>query len=290
MGLSMEARMLRMEGLMESFMQERGATVTPRMSMERDDSIGESFQSDFTMLGASEASFPNFTNGRQASFQAESLPTVCVGSRSFPFPNPTDYQKSVDFFFADLTHYYHCLNEADFRMKSEKMLAGRQIPPVHSSFLALNYMVLACVNIALETQATLHCKPSGWQWFQAADDLVGKKLMAGHSDFNLIQYLILKSAYLVSADEPNAAYNAIGTACRLCFQSGLHQQSSWRNHTPFEIHMRQRVFWTVYLLDKTISLSCGRPYCIRDSDIDIEQPAYIVDKVRESSLSLSIVF
>ncbi|KAF2641039.1 hypothetical protein P280DRAFT_300354 [Massarina eburnea CBS 473.64] len=67
-------------------------------------------------------------------------------------------------------------------------------------------------------------------------------------------------------------------ACRLCFQSGLHQQSSWRNHTPFEIHMRQRVFWTAYFFDRRISLSCGRPYCIRESDIDMEQPTYLCDR------------
>ncbi len=81
------------------------------------------------------------------------------------------------------------------------------------------------------------------------------------------------------ADKPNAAYNTIGAAGRLCFQLGLHQQSSWRSHTPFEIHMRQRIFWTLYFLDRSISLSCGRPYCIREADIDIEQPLYLSDWV-----------
>lgn len=93
--------------------------------------------------------------------------------------------------------------------------------------------------------------------------------------------LTVQAAYLTSADIPNAAYNAIGLACRLCFQFGLHQQSSWRNYTPFEIHMRQRIFWTAYILDRKISLSCGRPYCIREPGIDIEQPAYLPDRVGE---------
>jgi hypothetical protein len=87
---------------------------------------------------------------------------------------------------------------------------------------------------------------------------------------------------------PNAAYNAIGLGCRLGFQFGLHQQSSWRNHTPFEIHMRQRIFWTAYFLDRKISLSCGRPYCIREPGIDIEQPTYLSDRVSE--LRVAAVF
>jgi hypothetical protein len=46
--------------------------------------------------------------------------------------------------------------------------------------------------------------------------------------------------------------------------------------------MRQRIFWTAYVLDREVSLSCGRPYGIRESSIDIEQPAYLFDKVSES--------
>ncbi|KAL1853090.1 hypothetical protein VTK73DRAFT_9106 [Phialemonium thermophilum] len=42
--------------------------------------------------------------------------------------------------------------------------------------------------------------------------------------------------------------------------------------------MRQRLFWTVYFLDRRISLSCGRPYAIRDSDVDVDLPAWIDDK------------
>lgn len=80
------------------------------------------------------------------------------------------------------------------------------------------------------------------------------------------------------ADKGDAAYSIMGIATRLCFQAGLHHQSSWRTYTPFEIHMRQRIFWTVYFLDRRISLSCGRPYSLREADIDIEQPAYLYDK------------
>jgi hypothetical protein len=43
--------------------------------------------------------------------------------------------------------------------------------------------------------------------------------------------------------------------------------------------MRQRVFWTVYFTDRRISLSCGRPYGMRDLDIKVEHPAWLYDKV-----------
>ena len=32
-------------------------------------------------------------------------------------------------------------------------------------------------------------------------------------------------------------------------------------------------------MDRQIALSCGRPYTLRDSDIDVEHPAWIADRV-----------
>ncbi|KAF2641040.1 hypothetical protein P280DRAFT_398970 [Massarina eburnea CBS 473.64] len=211
LGLSMEARMARIEGMMDTLLHERGATLTPRMSMEREDTVSDIMQSDTTMQGLGESFFPNLVHTRHLSFKnespdrarqslsmampytgAESPATICVGSRSFPFPNPTEYQKCINFFFADLSHYYPCVNEAEFRTRSEKMLTAPSVQPADVCFLALNYIILACAEITLNTQPTLQCKPSGWQWFQAADELVGKKALGGQGDLSLIQHLILK--------------------------------------------------------------------------------------------------
>ncbi len=93
--------------------------------------------------------------------------------------------------------------------------------------------------------------------------------------------------YLMHADKSSAAYNAIGIACRLSFQFGLHNQPRWDQRCdPFSIHMRQRVFWTVYFVDRRIALSCGRPYGIRDSDIRVEKPAWLHDKASEPFIML----
>lgn len=34
--------------------------------------------------------------------------------------------------------------------------------------------------------------PPGWQWFRAADDLVGKQKTSGQADLPLLQFLILE--------------------------------------------------------------------------------------------------
>lgn len=83
------------------------------------------------------------------------------------------------------------------------------------------------------------------------------------------------------AGRSNAAYHAIGLACRMCYQLGLHRQDQWESLcSPYEMHMRQRLIWTVYFVDRRVSLSCGRPYSMLDGHLHVEKPLQIDDKVR----------
>ncbi|KAL5447334.1 hypothetical protein PMIN07_009661 [Paraphaeosphaeria minitans] len=303
LGLSMEARMARIESMMDSLILERARTATPRTSMERDAAAGDRLHADFLMQIAGEATMSAFPPMAEGDLDFENAPgrlrhsisavspassadaaaTIRVGHNTLAFPNPAEYQRYLDIFFEDIAPYFPCVNELEFRINSEKLLSAPAIQADHVSLLALNYIVFACSDIATSfdtASSTLQVSYPGWQWFRAADELVSKRKMSGQVDLCLIQFLALEAVYLMYADKGNAAYSIIGQACRNCFLAGLHQQSSssWRTYTPFEIHMRQRIFWTVYFLDRRISLSCCRPYSIRESDIDIEQPAYLYDK------------
>ncbi|KAL1610215.1 hypothetical protein SLS60_001880 [Paraconiothyrium brasiliense] len=166
LGLSIEARMARVEAMMESLMLERGMTVTPRISMERDAAASERLHADFLMQIAGEASsFPPIAEGdldfesgpgriRQSiaavspSNIADSAATLRVGTKTFAFPNPTEYQSYLDVFFDDIAPYYPCINELEFRISSEKMLSAPVLQAHHVSLLALNYIVFACSDIA----------------------------------------------------------------------------------------------------------------------------------------------
>lgn len=203
--------MARLEGMMETLIQERAATLTPRGSMERDEAVSDSVQSDIVMLPAGDAFNPSLPRVRHSSFKVESperirhslsggspqssadFPSaIRMGSKSFAFPTPVDYQKYLDFFFNDLNPYYPCVNEAEFRMRSDKMLATRPLPANDICFLALHYVIFACVDIAGETSNAAHNKPPGWQWFQLASDLVGNRVLSGHGDLSLVQTTILE--------------------------------------------------------------------------------------------------
>lgn len=69
---------------------------------------------------------------------------------------------------------------------------------------------------------------------------------------------------------------------------GLHDNRRWRRLFGDDIERPQRIFWTLYYVDRRISLSCGRPYGIRDSDIHVEEP--MVGYSPDVSLCLPIPF
>lgn len=149
-----------------------------------------------------------------------------------------------------------------------------------SCFLALHYIIFAVADMLVDISAPEdRPRTPGWKWWLAADELVGKQKISGRGDLSLVQFLVFEAFYLAHADRPDAAYNIAGLMCRLCFQFGLHQQSLWiEERNSYAFHMKQRIFWVAYFVDRRISMSVGRPHCMRDIDIEVDLPAYICDR------------
>jgi hypothetical protein len=119
----------------------------------------------------------------------------------------------------------------------------------------------------------------GWYEVSRADHLLSHATWFGKGNFLTIQCLILKSLYFLYLDRCNISYDSLGNAVRLCYQIGLHNESSWHSSSSFEIIMRQRVFWSLFCLDRNISLVCGAPYLIRESDFRVSLPPRIDDRL-----------
>ena len=92
-----------------------------------------------------------------------------------------------------------------------------------------------------------------------------------------LQTLIIKVLYLLYAQEHTATYTAISDAVRVCYLIGLHVQSLL-DTSPFELHMRQRIFWSLYCLERNVAQVCGMPHLLRDSEILVEMPVAFDDR------------
>jgi hypothetical protein len=101
---------------------------------------------------------------------------IRIGTRTLPFPSPAQYNEYLDFFFEDINACHPCVNESDFRKRSEHMLATPQLGREMSCFLSLHYIIFACADILRHfTEADDENElASGLQWYHAADELVGR--------------------------------------------------------------------------------------------------------------------
>jgi hypothetical protein len=86
------------------------------------------------------------------------------------------------------------------------------------------------------------------------------------------------------------AYNAIRTACTAVLQQNLHQQSTWTDLNPEQLYWQLCVFWNVYIADRTISISCGRPASFHKDDISIETCEEVYNRVRKTISFLRALF
>ncbi|KAH6629184.1 hypothetical protein C7974DRAFT_182614 [Boeremia exigua] len=295
LGLSMEARMSRIEVMMEALLQERAMYAASNGNPERDDT-GSDIPMSLPLVDPINPALSFLSQPPHDSQPQDAIDpllgtdttTIRFGGQSFVFPVPTVYQNHIDTFFRELQVCHPCIDEHLFRTRSVKMLAEAKVHPDNACFLALNYIIFALHAASTEgTRPGSDDKLAGWHWLQLADDVIGKRQFYGQGDISLAQFLFLKAIYCTLVDQPGLAYSSIGSASSYVLQQGLNRQASLHEAGVWESFERLRVFWNILIADRRISLSCGRPYTIRDTDIDVERPSNFYQRGIAPNLQLS---
>lgn len=63
----------------------------------------------------------------------------------------------------------------------------------------------------------------------------------------------------------------VGSAIRLAIGLGLHAPNASAKELPMDVQeYRKRIFWSLYMADRVVSISLGRPLGIRDDDIEVD--------------------
>lgn len=91
-----------------------------------------------------------------------------------------------------------------------------------------------------------------------------------------VQTLGLLSYFQASSNCVSRAWDLIGQALRNATDLGLHRQldpASEFAAAPEDAELRRRVWWCVYLLDRMLCVSLGRPLGIEDVSIDASLPS-----------------
>ncbi|KAI1387013.1 fungal-specific transcription factor domain-containing protein [Hypoxylon trugodes] len=107
-------------------------------------------------------------------------------------------------------------------------------------------------------------------------------------DIDCVQSLLLLAMY--GSHEPQYVdmWYTVGLALRLAVGIDLHRQEAIEGCNVLEAEMRKRLWWSVYVMDRSMSVALGRPLGIQDSDITMPLPESLTDD-QLSNLELPIV-
>ncbi|CAH0058694.1 unnamed protein product [Clonostachys solani] len=148
----------------------------------------------------------------------------------------------------------------------------RQSISENPSWQALLSAVLASgCRAALSAETAEAFKKSGqeaWGYFQNALSFESC-IMHGSTDLMAVQAIAIMTIFAQGLSSPQRLeYTLSSNAARLAQSVALnrHPPPDW-GLSEEEQRDRNRVFWVIYCLDRTISLRCGRPAVISDDDI-----------------------
>lgn len=89
-----------------------------------------------------------------------------------------------------------------------------------------------------------------------------------------LQAVVAVLLFLVSMMRYSTASRLEGLAVRMAFQLGLHRCPF--RYSAFSVNdarLRQRLFWSIYCIDRYICQSLGLPLAISDNDVDVCYPS-----------------
>ncbi|KAL4742324.1 fungal-specific transcription factor domain-containing protein [Aspergillus similis] len=99
-----------------------------------------------------------------------------------------------------------------------------------------------------------------------------------------VEAMTLLVVYHLRSASSQGVWYMIGLAMRTAIDLGLHRKANEINLDPITAQMRRRLFWTVYYLERVVSVSLGRPFSIADRHIDLPLPVDVDDDVRDPAL------
>lgn len=98
-----------------------------------------------------------------------------------------------------------------------------------------------------------------------------------------VETLAYVGYFFQNINRRDAAYLYIGLALRMAINLGLHQESPATSKlSELEKEHHRRVFWSIYSLDRILSLKSGYPVAILDEDIGVKMPSQLPGEPAES--------
>lgn len=98
------------------------------------------------------------------------------------------------------------------------------------------------------------------------------------NDLDTIKILLFLCIYSYFEPQGIHTWNLFGLLIRAASTLGLNQNDKSNDSNTVELEMRNRLFWSIYNMDRLLSISLGRPVSIDEMDIDVDLPKSVLEE------------
>ncbi|CAG8890278.1 unnamed protein product [Penicillium egyptiacum] len=238
-----------------------------------------------SMNAAAEPSFIGATSGFSLSRLVEGIlsesmltervrdnDTTVSGQTPMPEQSEATDQEDVlvDTFFQRVHPRYPFLDEVSLRDLFRQTTRDKD-HNAHNLFLL--YMVYAIAARTIQLHPEMRRCTSPETYFTRALRHIDSALAS--QSLQRVQALLLIAVYLLRTPSNVSnlgSWHIIGLAIRHAVEMGLHRNlrdSRARQLNEDDLNLRNRVFWSAYVLDRAVSLTLGRPFALAEHEIDV---------------------
>ncbi|KAJ5612215.1 hypothetical protein N7510_005409 [Penicillium lagena] len=208
------------------------------------------------------------------------LTLVKKALEGFPSANVAEFLVACFFRHSEANYYF--MNRVQFQERLNRLYldglhADSESDP---SLIALALMVFAMgsqfahlqtSNMRQTTPPTsVHKQGPGMVFYLKAKfllpDIITQCTLEG------IQVCFLTALFLLPSNSTDLSYVYHGMAMKMAIASGLHRKTSGGDLDPIDIEVRNRLWWSLYVSERRLSIILDRPETIKEEDIDTPFP------------------
>ncbi|KAH6667419.1 fungal-specific transcription factor domain-containing protein [Halenospora varia] len=225
-------------------------------------------------IGVMYASRPSSPSGHRVArkgtrSQNKHLTDICS------LPSEERTCELISQYFQDTGLLFPYIHEGSFWETYENMRSSN-FRRMRRSWLGLLNMVMALATsttINAESSAETRARESN-VYYKRAMALCEKQMMRGTS-LEIVQFLLLMGQYLQGTQRSVETWTIHGLAVKAALQLGLHSSKASKHLSPLIQEYRKRTWYGCVVLDRTLSMTFGRPAAIPDDYVIIDLPCYI---------------
>ncbi|KAJ3546805.1 hypothetical protein NM208_g1825 [Fusarium decemcellulare] len=160
---------------------------------------------------------------------------------------------------------------------------------VRRTWLGLLNMILAMATCGIGHGQTDDQPPpvqNSDVFYRRAQELCKAQMLRG-TTLETVQYLLLTSQYLQGTHKAVQTWITHGLAVKAALSIGLHSHEASRGLPPIEQEMRKRTWYGCVVLDRSLSMTYGRPSTISEDYVRLDLPTPVIGDATED---ISVAF